>query len=364
MSHTKIEYENLAKVNSPFINEFTKSFNSTVEKGWFILGDGVKSFENDFANYIGTKYAVGVANGLEALLLSLKSLNFSDKSEIIVPSNTYIATILAILQAGHIPVLVEPNIETYNIDADKIEDAITKNTKAIMVVHLYGKSCEMDKICLIANKYNLHLIEDCAQSHGSKFKNQTTGTFGIGAFSFYPTKNLGALGDAGGVTTNDEEIANTIRKLRNYGSEKKYYNDLIGHNSRLDEIQAEFLSIKLKSLDKITKHKRSLAQIYQNNLKSDFIKPQYHPDYYDVFHIYNIRHPKRDALKEFLLKNEITTEIHYPVALHKQIAMRGILDAKNFPISTEIHNTTLSLPISSFHNESDIRRVIEVMNKF
>ena len=360
----KIEYENLAKVNSPFTAEFENVFSSVLKKGWFILGDAVINFENDFSDYINSKFTIGVANGLDAMTLILKGLNLPEKSEIIVPSNTYIATILSVLQSGHIPILVEPKIETYNIDSQKIFEAITPRTKAILVVHLYGKSCEMDKISEIANKNNLHLIEDCAQSHGAKFKNKITGTFGIGAFSFYPTKNLGAIGDAGAVTTSDENFAKIIRKLRNYGSEIKYYNDLIGHNSRLDEIQAAFLSIKLKSLEKITNHKRNLAKIYFDNLKTDFIKPDKNADYYDVFHIYNIRHPKRDELKKYLLGNEIQTEIHYPVPPHQQIAMRGILDKKDFPISTLIHKTTLSLPISSFHTEDDIFKVVEVLNKF
>ncbi|MDO8550964.1 MAG: DegT/DnrJ/EryC1/StrS family aminotransferase, partial [Ignavibacteria bacterium] len=237
-------------------------------------------------------------------------------------------------------------------------------TKAVMIVHLYGKCCEMDPILSICKKYNLKLIEDCAQSHGAKYKNKMSGTFGdVNAFSFYPTKNLGALGDAGSVNTDDEDIDMAVRSLRNYGSEKKYYNDRVGYNSRLDEVQAGFLSVKLKRLDEINSHKRKLASIYLKELKDDFVKPFVHPDFYDVWHIFNIRHPKRDDLKEFLLKNGIKTEIHYPVPPHKQKAMQGIIGGE-FPISEEIHKSTLSLPISFFHKEDDIYKVIEVMNKF
>jgi dTDP-4-amino-4,6-dideoxygalactose transaminase len=284
---------------------------------------------------------------------------------VIVPSNTYIATILSIVHCGLKPVLVEPDIKTYNIDPKKIEDKITSKTKAVMVVHLYGKSCEMDPIVETCRKHNLRLIEDCAQSHGAQYKGKNTGTFGnFGAFSFYPTKNLGALGDAGGVTTNDGELANKITKLRNYGFGKKYYNDFIGYNSRLDEVQASFLIVKLKKLKMINSHKRELASLYHENLKEDFIKPVVDPDFKDVYHIYNVRHAERDKLREYLLKNEIKTEIHYPLPPHKQKAMEGIIKEKYFPISEKIHETTLSLPCSFGHSREQIMKVIEVMNKF
>lgn len=359
-----IEYENLYKSNSIFFEELKKSFDDTLNSGWFILGKNVEKFEQDFSSYLIEKYCFGVASGLDALLLSLKAFDFERGSEVIVPSNTYIATILSILHAGLKPVLVEPDILTYNIDPKKIEESITANTKAIMIVHLYGKSCEMDKIVEICGKYKLRLIEDCAQSHGAKFKGQLTGTFGeFGAFSFYPTKNLGALGDAGAVITNDESLAIKIKRLRNYGSDVKYYNEVVGYNSRLDEVQAGFLSIKLNKLDEINTHKRKLAQIYFDNLKDDFIKPVVDKNYFDVYHIFNIRHKKRDELKDYLLKNEIKTDIHYPVAPHKQNAIINILEG-SYPISEEIHNTTLSLPCSFGHTEEEIYQVVEVMNKF
>src|SRR5690606_32271002 len=225
--------------------------------------------------------------------------------EVITPSNTYIATILAILHAGLKPVLVEPDIHTYNIDPNKIEEKITKNTKALMIVHLYGKPCNMDPIIALCKKYNLKLIEDCAQSHGAKYKGKMTGSFGdLGAWSFYPTKNLGALGDAGAITTDHQELYESIKMFRNYGSSQKYYNEVVGFNSRLDELQAAVLSIKLKFLDHINNHKRNLAQIYLENLKDDFIKPVIDKEYFDVFHIFNIRHQNRDVLKNYLLKRD------------------------------------------------------------
>jgi dTDP-4-amino-4,6-dideoxygalactose transaminase len=359
-----IDYENLRKANEPFFEEYRTSFDALLNSGWFILGNTVKNFEQEFAAFNTNKYCIGVANGLDALILCLRALNLEKGSEVIVPSNTYIATILSILQCDLIPVLVEPDIRTYNIDPRKIEESITSKTRVIMVVHLYGKSCEMDTISAIAKKRNLALIEDCAQSHGAQHKGKMTGTFGVGAFSFYPTKNLGCLGDGGAVTTDDELFAKKIRMLRNYGSEKKYYNEVVGYNSRLDEVQAGFLSVKLKHLNDITQHKQKLAALYHNGLKNDYIKPVLDNNYVDVFHIYNVRHPKRDELKEYLLKNEIKTDVHYPVPPHKQKAMTGVLTKQHYPISEEIHATTLSLPISYCHSESDVQRVIEVMNKF
>ncbi len=359
-----IEYENLFKANKPFIEEYKSKFADTLNSGWFILGKNVEQFEKEFADYHDAKHCIGLASGLDALILSLIAFDFEKGNEVIVPSNTYIATILAILHAGMKPVLVEPDIRTYNIDPEMIEEKITSKTKAIMIVHLYGKSCEMDKINSICKKYNLNLIEDCAQSHGAMFNGKLTGTFGeFGAFSFYPTKNLGALGDAGAVLTNDDQLANTINRLRNYGSDVKYYNELVGFNSRLDEVQAGFLSIKLKRLNEINSHKRNLAGVYHQNLKDDFIKPVVDEKYFDVYHIYNIRHPKRDKLREYLLKNEIKTDIHYPVPPHKQNAMKGILEG-NYPISEEIHKTTLSLPISFGTTKEEVEKVVEVMNRF
>jgi dTDP-4-amino-4,6-dideoxygalactose transaminase len=360
-----IDYENLGKVNKSFFEDYINSFKDVLNSGWFILGSKVKEFEKEFANYLNMKYCVGVASGLDALILSLRAFNFEKDSEVIVPSNTYIATILSILHCGLKPILVEPDLRTYNIDPAKIEEKITTATKAIMIVHLYGKSCNMDPIIELTKKYDLKLIEDCAQSHGAKYKGKLTGTFGdFGAFSFYPTKNLGALGDAGAVLSNDDNLNTIIKRLRNYGSDVKYYNEIVGYNSRLDEIQAAFLLIKLKKLDEINNHKRNLAKIYFENLKNDFIKPNVDKDYYDVYHVFNVRHEKRDTLKEYLLKNEIKTDIHYPVPPHKQKAMAGVITNQEFPISEEIHKTTLSLPVSYSHTKEEIFKVVEVMNNF
>ena len=360
-----IDYENLGKLNQPFFKSFEKSFKETLESGWYVLGKNVQNFENEFASYTSSKHCLGVASGLDALILALKAFNFEPGSEVIVPSNTYIATILAIMHNGLKPVLVEPDINTYNIDPLKIEEKISTKTKAIMVVHLYGKSCEMDKIIAICDENQLKLIEDCAQSHGAKFKNTQTGTFGdFGCFSYYPTKNLGALGDAGSITTDSLELLEKVKKLRNYGSSEKYKNEVIGYNSRLDEVQAGFLSIKLKSLDEINKHKRKLATIYLEGLSDEFIKPQVHPDYFDVYHIFNIRHTRRDELKEYLLNNGIKTEVHYPIAPNHQEAMKDAIGHENYPISELIHQTTLSLPISYFHTENEVKQVVEIMNKF
>ena len=356
-----IEYENLKKVNEKLFDKYQDSFNKFVKSGWYILGGQVSKFEDEFAKFCNTNHCVGVASGLDALILAIDAFEFPKESEIIVPSNTYIATILAIVRNGFKPVLVEPDIKTYNIDASKIEQSISKNTKAILVVHLYGKACEMDKIREISKKYDLRIIEDCAQAHGAKFKGQKVGSFGVGCFSFYPTKNLGALGDAGAITCDNENYMKKIKSLRNYGSSKKYYNDVLGYNSRMDEIQAGFLSVKLKVLDDITNHKRELAKIYLENLDDRFIKPVVDEDYFDVYHIFNIRCDKRDELKAYLLENGIKTEIHYPLAPHKQKAMQGIIEGE-YPISEEIHNTTLSLPISYFHTKEDVLKVCGVMN--
>ncbi|SDJ56234.1 dTDP-4-amino-4,6-dideoxygalactose transaminase [Pedobacter sp. ok626] len=359
-----IPYENLKTLNKRFENSLKDKFSDFLEKGWYVLGEEVSSFEQEFGNFHNEKYVVGVANGLDALILSLKCLDFNRGDEVIVPSNTYIASILAILHCNLVPVLVEPNLETYNIDPDQIAAAITKKTVAIMVVHLYGQCCEMDPVISIANQYNLKIVEDCAQAHGARYKNRLAGTFGdFGAFSFYPTKNLGALGDAGAVICKSKADYDKIRQLRNYGSEKKYHNSIVGYNSRLDEIQAAFLRIKLPYLEAINNHKNRLAEIYLKGLKSDFIMPVVKEGFDNVYHIFNIRHPERDQIRSYLMDHNIGTEIHYPVAPHQQKAMRQ-MQHLNFPVSTEIHRTTLSLPCSYAHTPEDILRVVDVLNQF
>lgn len=360
-----IEYESLKELNRPFFEEYKKSFAEVLESGWFILGSNTAAFEKEFAAYNGSKFCAGVASGLDALILALKALHLEEGSEVLVPSNTYIATILAIAQNGLKPVLVEPDLATYNIDPEKIEERITPKTKALLVVHLYGKACDMDPIMKLCAKHGLRLVEDCAQSHGATYKGRKTGTFGdFGAFSFYPTKNLGALGDAGALTTESEALDKEIKVLRNYGSRVKYYNELVGYNSRLDEVQAGFLRVKLKKLDEINIHKRRLASLYLAGIKNDFVKPLVHKDFFDVYHIFNIRHEKRDELKEYLFKNGVKTEIHYPVSPNRQVAMKGILDHFDCPLSEKIHRTTLSLPVSYCHSEKDVETVIKVLNSY
>ncbi len=364
MKDMMIEYENLAKLNAPFFEEMQSSFSATLNSGWYILGGNVKKFEEEYAGRHSVQYCIGVNSGLDAMLLALKAFGFKEGSEVIVPSNTYIATILAVLQAGLVPVLAEPDIRTYNISPEEIEKRITPRTAAVLPVHLYGKCCDMKSILALKDKYGFKLIEDCAQSHDASQSGRLSGTFGeYGAFSFYPTKNLGALGDAGAILTDDDDLALAVRRLRNYGSDIKYYNEVAGYNSRLDEMQAGFLSVKLKHLERITNHKRELAALYHENLSDEFIKPVRDPEYYDVFHIYNIRHAKRDKLRAYLLEKGIKTEIHYPVPPHHQKAMKGILSG-SYPVSEEIHATTLSLPVSFCQTKDDIYRVVEALNSF
>lgn len=359
-----IPYEDLYQLNQTFMDDYRKSFDDSMDKGWYILGNKVSTFENEFAAYCGGGHCAGLASGLDALVLALRYFNFPEGAEVIVPSNTYIATILAIYHNGLVPVLVEPDISTYNIDPAKIPQAITNKTKAIMVVHLYGKCCDMEQVLQIAGAHGLKVIEDCAQAHGATFKGKKAGTFGdFGAFSFYPTKNLGALGDGGALLSADEDKIAAIKAVRNYGSREKYHNDYIGINSRLDEIQAGFLSVKLSRLHEINAHKRKLAAIYDEELDTSFIRPAVHPDYGDVYHIYAVRHPERDRLREYLLRNNIRTEVHYPVPPHRQKALKNKLGGA-YPISETIHRTILSLPVSYCHTPEQVAHVAAVMNAF
>ncbi|MBC8111280.1 MAG: DegT/DnrJ/EryC1/StrS family aminotransferase [Verrucomicrobia bacterium] len=359
-----IAYEDLRKTNHIFEADLHKAFEETLKSGWFILGKQLEAFEIAFATYCQSAFCAGVGSGLDAMTLALKALELPKKSEVLVPCTTYISTILAIFHAGLKPVLIDAEPDNCLIDCNLIEEKITTQTKAIMVVHLYGQVCEMEKIQTFAKKYDLKIIEDVAQAHGAKHKEQKAGTFGdAGAFSFYPTKNLGALGDAGAVVTESKKLALKIKSLRNGGSSVKYHNDTIGYNSRLDELQAAFLRVKLNKLDAINAHKRQLADLYLTHLKTDFVTLKARSDYFDVYHIFTVRHPQRDKLQAYLLKNDIRTEIHYPIPPHRQQALEGLLMG-DFPVSEAIHNTTLSLPIAYFHTEKDIFRVIDVLNKF
>ncbi|MCB1045407.1 MAG: DegT/DnrJ/EryC1/StrS family aminotransferase [Acidobacteria bacterium] len=359
-----IEYENLNRLNEPFREAYEQAFARVADSGWFILGQQVERFEKAFATYCGARHCVGVASGLDALIIGLQAFNFPSGKEVLVASNAYYACILAIIRAGLKPVLVEPDAKTYNIDPHLIESKITPNTVAIMAVHLYGKCCDMQPINHIARQHGLKVIEDCAQAHGASINGRKAGTFGdIAGFSFYPTKNLGALGDGGAVVTDDPVLANRVWQLRNYGSSAKNVFDLLGHNSRLDELQAAFLSQKLAYLDAINAHKRMLADVYFKHLKDQVIKPLHQPGFHDVFHVFAIRHKRRDDLREYLLQHQIKTEIHYPLPPHRQNALKGVFPG-TYPISDELHNTVLSLPISTIHTEQDAIEVANHVNEF
>ncbi|MBB2144106.1 aminotransferase [Pedobacter sp. LMG 31464] len=361
-----IEYENLKLVNQPYEVKFKKALTSFLESGYYILGNQVRLFEEEFAKYCGSKFCIGVANGLDALYLSLIALELPKGAEVIVPSNTYIATILSIINAGLKPVLVEPKLETYNIDPNLIPKYITKNTKAIMVVHLYGKPCEMEKIVAIGEKFHLAIVEDCAQAHGAKVNGKMVGNWGVfGAYSFYPTKNLGALGDAGAIITDNEDFANKLKALRNYGSHKKYHNYYIGINSRLDELQALFLRIKLQDLNQANQHKKNLANIYFNELQDvNIILPIKQEGIKDVHHIFNIRTNQRDELQQYLFTHGVKTEIHYPIPAHQQVGYQTHFINQSFPISELIHNTTLSLPISNSLSTKEISKICTIIKQF
>ena len=359
-----IPYEDLSASNAEFRQEIDQAIKNVLDSGWYILGQEVSNFEKEFSEYLGAKHCIGVANGLDALILSIEALGLPFRSDILVASNTYIATILAIVRAGHNPILVEPNIDTFNINPDLLDAALTDKTRAVCVTHLFGKSCEMDRILTFCNRNKLKLIEDCAQSHGAKFDQKMTGTFGeAGCFSFYPTKNLGAFGDAGAIVTNNDEIADRIKYIRNYGSKIKYYNEYVGYNSRLDEIQAAILRVKLKHIDKLIQHKKDLANIYYQNLptQSQYMRLSVREN--DVFHIFAIKTKHRDDLKKYLIDHGIKTEIHYPVPPHKQKAMKGILFG-HFPIADYCHMHELSLPISYGHNVNDIINICNVIKSF
>jgi dTDP-4-amino-4,6-dideoxygalactose transaminase len=361
-----ILYEDLKKVNQTLIPEYITLLSEELKKGWYILGEQVSNFEKNFAEFHSVDSCIGVANGLDALVIGLKVFDFPLEAEVLVPSNTYIASILSIINCGLKPILIEPSITDYLIDVTKIEEKITPNTVAIMPVHLYGKVCEMTTILDLSRKYNLKVIEDCAQAHGATHHGKLAGTFGdIGAFSFYPTKNLGALGDAGAILVNDCDLLEKVKALRNYGSEKKYYNKYVGLNSRLDEIQALFLNIKLPYLKHINSHKIRLAAIYDANITNPvLIKPTLGDDLNtNVFHIYPIQTEYRDELKKFLLEYNIQTEIHYPVAPHNQEGYSSQIRG-SYPISEYLHAHLLSLPISYAHTKEEILYVCEVLNRF
>lgn len=337
-----------------------------LRSGWYVLGNEVEHFEEEFASFTGRKYCVGLNSGLDALIMSVRALGIGKGDEVIVQANTYIATVLGITENGATPVFVEPD-KYYNIDADKIEPAITDKTKAIMVVHLYGQAGNMGKISEIAQKHHLPVIEDCAQSHGACFDDKMTGTFGIsGCFSFYPTKNLGAFGDAGAIVTDDKEFADKIRMMRNYGSRVRYYNEIEGINSRLDEMQAALLRVKLKYIDELNNERKRLASVYNNGIRNDkIVLPSVRDGADSIYHQYVIRCKERDRLWKYLQENEIQTQIHYPIPPHLAECYKHLGHKEGeYPITETYANEILSLPLYTGMTFEEQDYVIEKLNAF
>ena len=382
-----IKFLDLRKINLQYKEELQEAFYRVLNSGLYILGKEVETFEREFADYCNVKHCIGVGNGLDALHLILRAYDIGKGYEVIVPSNTYIATWLAISYAGAIPVPVEPDIKTYNIDPDLIEEKVTEKTKAIIPVHLYGQTCDMEPINAIANKYGLTVIEDAAQAHGALYsprgivkknitvdsnrnniqrgKGRKTGSLGdASGFSFYPGKNLGALGDGGAVTTNDDKLAEKIRILRNYGSEKKYYSQYKGLNSRLDEIQAAILSVKLKYLEQDNKKRKIIAKKYLNGILNNKIILPYVADFAaPIWHQFIIRTKNRNYLQNYLQENGIETMIHYQISPHNQNAYNE-MNVLSFPISEKIHNEVLSLPISPVLTSKEVKYIIDKINDY
>jgi dTDP-4-amino-4,6-dideoxygalactose transaminase len=346
--------------------EFEDKALEVLRSGWYVLGNEVKSFEEEFAQYVGAKHCVGLASGLDALWMAFRILGIGTGDEVIVQANTYIASVMGITMNGATPVFVEPD-EFYNIDASKIEEKITDKTKAILVVHLYGQSCKMDEVVALTKKYNLRLVEDCAQSHGAKFDGKMTGTFGdIGCFSFYPSKNLGAFGDAGAIVTNDDKIADDFKVYRNYGSEKRYYNKIVGTNSRLDEIQAGLLRVRLKHMQELEDEKIAIAKRYDAELSNPKIKlPTVREGATSIYHQYVIKTDEREALINYLNEKEIGTIIHYPIPPHLAEAYVYLGHKKgDYPITEDYANTVLSIPMYNGMTEEEQTFVIDAINRF
>lgn len=367
----------MEKLHIPFVSfkpmerelneELRNAFDRVLKRSWYIDGTEDEHFEKAFADYCGTKYCVGAGNGLDALMLVLKAIGIKTGDEVIVPSNTYIATALAVTYAGATPVFVEPDIRTFNIDPTKIEEKITDRTKAIMPVHLYGQPCEMDSITAIARKHHLYIVEDCAQAHGAKYKGKNVGTFGDAAgYSFYPGKNLGALGDGGAVITNIVEIADKVRALGNYGSDYKYHHIYKGHNSRLDELQAAFLGVKLQHMDRMNAERQRIANRYLAEIHhEDIMLPYIIDNVLPVWHIFGIRCAKRDSLETYLKDKGIATNKHYPIPIHMQECYKDLeVRSGELPIAEEISRTQLSLPMYYGMTDQEIDYVIDAINQF
>lgn len=360
-----IKFLDLEKVNNRFRREIDERIKGILDKGWYLQGEENDRFSKNFADFCGAKYAVGVANGLDALRLIIRASGFGSGDEIIVPANTYIATILAISDNGCTPVLVEPDIHTYNINPDLIEAAITPKTKAIMLVHLYGQAVQMQKIWDLAKKYNLKVFEDAAQAHGAEYQGQRVGNLGdAAAFSFYPGKNLGCMGDGGAVVTNDEELYNKVKALANYGSDRKYHHIYKGLNSRLDEIQAAVLDVKLPHLLQDNQRRREIAKYYRENIKNPLIVlPQTYDEKAHVWHVFAVRTAERDRFQKYLSDNGVQTIIHYPTPPHKQPAYAE-WNHLSFPVTEQIHREIISLPMSPVMTDEEVEQLVEVVSRY
>jgi dTDP-4-amino-4,6-dideoxygalactose transaminase len=364
----KIPFLSLAQCHDPLREPLREAFERVLESQWFILGDRVRQFESEYAQFSGVSHCVGVSNGLDALILSLRALNIGAGHEVIVPSNTYIATVLAVTTVGATPIFVEPRADTFNIDVSKLENALTKKTRAIMPVHLYGQCCEMGALVEFASRNKLFVIEDNAQSQGATFDGKLAGSFGhINGTSFYPGKNLGALGDAGAITTNSSELCSQVMALRNYGSHEKYYNDVIGYNMRLDEMQAAFLSVKLAHLAEWNSQRVKLARLYNTALENvgDIRLPSTASGATHVYHLYVIQSDRRDALQQFLQSRGIGTLIHYPVPPHLQKAYASLNFRRgDYPIAESLAHTCLSIPLWPGMNETHVEYVANAISEF
>lgn len=363
----KVPFVTFKPLEKELDKELRDAFERVYTRSWYIEGKEGEEFEKSFAEYCNVKNCIGVGNGLDALFLTLKALGLQKGDEVIVPSNTYIATALAVTYVGATPVFVEPDIKTFNIDPEKIEAAITKKTKAIMPVHLYGLACDMDPIMEIAKKYELYVVEDCAQAHGATYKGKVVGSFGNAAgFSFYPGKNLGALGDAGAVVTSNDTLAKKVRALGNYGSDYKYHHIMQGNNSRLDELQAAFLAAKLPHLNKINIERRKIAQKYLDGINNSAVILPYVPDYaMPVWHIFGIRCKRRQELEKYLNDAGISTNKHYPIPMHLQECYKNLgFQQGDFPIAEEISATELSIPLYYGMTDQEVQYVIDKVNEF
>jgi dTDP-4-amino-4,6-dideoxygalactose transaminase len=360
-----IPFLDLRQINAPFQEELERVSSEVVRSGWYLLGEWLQKFESEFARYCQAEHCIGVANGLDAIELIVRALNFEPGDEIIAPANTYIASVLPLTALSLNPVLVEPDPHTMLLDPSLLEAHITSRTRAILTTDLYGRSCEMDVILHIAEKHNLKVITDAAQAHGARYHGRAVGSMAFAtAFSFYPTKNLGALGDAGAIVTSDAELAKKVASLRNYGSQIRYQNDLLGVNSRMDEIQAAFLHIKFAGLEAANARRRAIAQTYLQEIKvPDLVLPPGDQILEDAWHLFVVRHPNRDQLRRFLFENNIQADIHYPTPIHKQKAYPD-WNARNYPITEKLCSEVLSLPLHQALRDDEVHYVVETINRF